>query len=107
MQVHSVRIWLDDLRPMPSSFNVHCKTASEAIELLNKGNVQAISFDHDLGVDGGTGYQVASFIEKEAKEGTLESIDQMTIHSANPVGRQNIKYAIRNAMKFWAQNEMM
>jgi hypothetical protein len=44
-----IALWLDDVRPMPEAFDVHVKTAEEAIALLRRGIVVKISFDHDLG----------------------------------------------------------
>jgi len=97
-----MKIWLDDERPMPTEFDFHTKTAAGAIELLAAGAVTAISLDHDLGDDGGTGYEVACFIEQAAYNGTLSPI-AVTIHSANPVGRERMEKAIDNARLFWSQ----
>ncbi len=44
-----IRIWLDDLRPCPRVDWVHVKTAEAAISLIETGDVEFISFDHDLG----------------------------------------------------------
>jgi hypothetical protein len=48
-----MNIWLDDERPMPAGFDVHVKTAKDAIALLAQGNVTLISLDHDLGEGNG------------------------------------------------------
>ena len=102
-----VRIWLDDERPMPAHFNVHCKTAPEAISLLQQGNVVAISLDHDLGLGEGigNGYDVAKLIEEGAAQGTLPPIRLLTLHTANPIGRQRMAMALQNAKRYWAQNQ--
>lgn len=34
MTINKLRVWLDDVRPMPSSFDLHCRTAEEVIELI-------------------------------------------------------------------------
>lgn len=94
-----MRIWLDDLRPMPADFDVHLKTPNEAIAALHGGSVEYISFDHDLGGDM-TGYEVAEWIERAAFEGKLSRLE-WTIHSANPVGAGNIRRAMMNAERFW------
>lgn len=94
-----MQIWLDDVRPAPNDTWVVCTTASQAIGLINLGNVSFISFDHDLG-EGGTGYDVAKHIEEGAFFGTLQAIGY-TIHSANPVGRRAIFLAMNNAWRFW------
>ena len=100
-----MKIWLDDERPMPSEFDFHVKTAVAAIELLAAGGVTAISLDHDLGDEGGTGYEVACYIEQGAYYGTLSPIE-VTIHSANPVGKERMGKAINNALFFWSKNEV-
>ena len=97
----AMRIWLDDVRPMPSDFDKHVKTEQEAIDILKTGEVTHISFDHDLGeFENGTGYNVAKFIEANAYDGTIRYLT-WTIHSANPVGRQNIEAAMNAAERFW------
>ena len=96
-----MKIWLDDIRPMPDGFDVHVRTADEAIELLGGINVSFISLDHDLGDEtAGTGYDVAQFIEKGAYLGIVPPMGWQ-VHSANPVGRNNIISAMRNAEKYW------
>lgn len=108
-----LKIWLDDERPMPKGFNYHCKSASEAICLLREYNVDLISLDHDLGDNPftwsevysqfkptGCGYDVAKAIEKGAYAGNIKKV-KWRIHSANPVGSENMKKALENADKFW------
>lgn len=34
-----LKVWLDDIRPMPREYNIHVKTAQEAIEYLESGKV--------------------------------------------------------------------
>lgn len=98
---NKISVWLDDVRPMPPDFDTHVKTADEAINLLKNNNVYLISLDHDLGEsDAETGYDVAKFIEKSAFEGSLEPME-IRVHSANPVGLNNMKMCINNAYKFW------
>lgn len=95
-----MRIWLDDERAMPQGFDIHLRTAAEAIALLAKGGISLISLDHDLGDGGGTGYEVACYIEQAAFEGTLPPLE-VAIHSANPVGRERMQQAVHNAFKHW------
>lgn len=101
-----MRIWLDDLRPMPPGYDVHVCTAPEVIEYLKSGKVTRISLDHDLGecnVEGvapGTGYDVAAWIEEQAYNGKLAKVE-WSLHSANPVGRRNMELALQNADRFW------
>jgi hypothetical protein len=102
-----MRVWLDDIRPMPSKFDVHCKTAVEAINLLKTGKVTFISFDHDLadpGVKEMTGYTVARWIEEAAFDKRMTRIG-FAVHSANPVGIFKIREAMEQAQAFWTEYE--
>jgi hypothetical protein len=97
-----LKVWLDDVRSMPNDFDLHVKTADEAIKKLKTNQVSIISLDHDLGEeDSKTGYDVAKFIEKSAFEGSLDPLE-IRIHSANPVGVNNMKMCINNAYRFWS-----
>lgn len=96
-----IRIWLDDVRPMPLfEYDINCKTATEAIELLKTGRVGKISLDHDLGDGNGTGYDVAKYIEEAAYFKQINRL-RVLIHSDNCVGVRNMRQAIDNANKFW------
>ena len=96
-----MRIWLDDIRPMPEGFTHWCRTPIGAIDLILKGEVEHISFDHDLGFpEPYNGYKVASFIELQAYLGKIPRLT-WDIHSANPVGRHSIESAMKNAERYW------
>ena len=94
-----IRIWLDDVRPMPEEYALWCKTAQECLEAVKTGNVDYISFDHDLG-DPLTGYWVATNIEDMAY---LHKINRIgwDVHSDNPAGRKNIDAAMESAWRIW------
>lgn len=95
-----VRLWLDDLRPAPPGW-VWVKTVPAALALLRRGLVGEVSLDHDLGEDGGgTGYDVASWIEEEAFHVRLPRL-RWAVHSANPIGRERMEMALLAADAFW------
>jgi len=94
-----MKIWLDDIRPMPEGFDFWCKDESEVRFLINHDNVTHVDFDHDLG-SSYTGYDLAKYIEQRAFDRSLKPIT-WNIHSQNPVGRKNIETAMRNADKYW------
>jgi hypothetical protein len=96
----SLSLWLDDERPMPEGFDIHARTADKAVEFLKSGVVTRVSLDHDLGDGNGTGYDVAKYIEEAAFKGELPRME-VGVHSANPVGRVNIRRCIDNANRFW------
>lgn len=93
------KLWLDDLR-LPPEDCLWAKNYDEAIEILEKENISAISFDHDLGdVENGqdkekSGYDVALYLAERAYNG-LSVPSEVYIHSANPVGRERIAQTIK------------
>lgn len=107
-----IRLWLDDKRPMPNGFDVWSKNAYDANNYIMFGNVDYISFDHDLGYINGkddpnnTGYAVAKFIEQLAANGIQNKAIGWDVHSDNPVGRQRINWAMKSAEKIWNERKM-
>src|SRR5262245_28602856 len=91
-----MRLWIDDLRPPPDEGWYWAKSSAEALSVLGC-DVREISFDHDLGGDD-TAMPVAREIERMAYEGAIHAI-AWHIHSANPVGRANLKAAMESAEK--------
>lgn len=82
-----MKVFLDDIRSIPVGY-VGARGYEECIRLLmeNKGNVEVISFDHDLG-ELKTGYDVCLWIvENEYYDG----LKTVILHSANPVGIKNM-----------------
>lgn len=83
-------LYLDDLRT-PKSGNLYIvRSYQECIDFLQLNKVCFLSLDHDLG-EGKTGYDVAKFLVQEGIE-----IEHINIHSANPVGRDNIVQLIQH-----------
>jgi len=78
-----MKIFLDDERTAPEGW-VRVHWPREAIALLETGEVDAISLDHDLGDDSrGTGYDVIRWIEEAV---VLRGFvpPRILVHSANP-----------------------
>ena len=98
-----MKLYVDDEREPPDYFELLAKNYDQAIAYIDSGVVTLISLDHDLG-NGKTGYDIAKYIEEGALNGTIK---QMTfrVHSQNPVGRENIKAALRSAARFWLKRE--
>ena len=108
-----MRVWLDDVRPMPEGFDYWAKNVYVLYGLLIAGKVSHISFDHDLGQFNGeddsknTGYFIAREIEGwvfELVDGYSElDLPRITwdVHSSNPVGRKSIEDAMKCADKNW------
>lgn len=89
--------WLDDVRDPPEGW-IWVKNALEAIKLLGaqadagtSGNT-VWSLDHDLGDElAPTGYDVAAWIEEKTHTEPDYDPPRILIHTANPVGRENIR----------------
>ena len=101
-----MKIFLDDVRNPPDDGWQIVTSAKACIRILwTYGHkVTHISFDHDLGNDiDGTGYTVARWIEEQCYYGALKC-PAWQIHSANPVGRENIAAAMRCAEYYSDKN---
>ena len=89
-----MKVYLDDTRATPPGW-VRTYTAPETIALIEAGDVDELSLDHDLGGgDAGTGYDVCLYLEDRAYNG-LPVPEKIQVHSANPVGRIRMKAALR------------
>ncbi len=82
-----MKLFLDDIRTVPDGF-VGATGYSECIRILeqNKGKIDTISLDHDLG-EIRNGYSVCKWIVENEYYDGLKTI---IIHSANPVGVKNM-----------------
>lgn len=90
-----MRVYLDDERTTPQGW-VRVHGPDEAIALLETGQVEELSLDHDLGDDErGTGYDVVLWVE-EAVALRGFSPPRMSVHSANSSARQKMESGIRS-----------
>lgn len=106
----ALNIWLDDIRD-PKEHDIQLlfgatgkekwiQTGEEVIELLDEGaNIKCISFDHDLGENRITGYDVAKEFERRCYNKEIKC-PLWKIHSSNPVGADRIMQAMINAKKY-------
>jgi hypothetical protein len=88
-----MRVFLDDERSTPEGW-VRVHWPDEAIALLETGQVDELSLDHDLGDDErGTGYDVVLWVEEAvALRGLLPP--KMSVHSANSSARQKMQAGV-------------
>jgi len=99
-----MKLWVDDKREAPPGW-VRSYNSKEAIDFL-KGfweEVEYISLDHDLGGDD-TGMKVLIYIEY------MVAIEQyvaptISVHSANPVGKERMMQAVQSIYAFDRQNQ--
>lgn len=88
------RLFIDDLREPTSPDWVIARTSAEALEVLQtQGCPDEISFDHDLGGEDTAMVVVRRLIELDLDaEGTfIPHHFVFFVHSANPVGSENIR----------------
>jgi hypothetical protein len=99
-----MRVYLDDERQTPEGW-VRVHWPDEAIRLLESGDVDEISLDHDLGDDHrGTGYDVIAWIEEAvALRGFIPP--RIAVHSANPAARSRMLKGIE-AIQRLAQRDV-
>ncbi len=84
-----MRVFLDDERQTPEGW-VRVYWPSEAIELLESGEVEELSLDHDLGDDErGTGYDVVLWIEEAVALRGFKP-PKIVVHSANSSAREKM-----------------
>ena len=101
-----MKLFLDDIRyphwvGLVDEEWIIARSFEEAVELILKnGFPSEISFDHDLGEeDAKTGYDLAKWIVDYDIDhgGTKMSVDfKFNVHSANPVGAENIRCLLMN-----------
>jgi len=88
-----MRVFLDDERTTPDGW-VRVYWPDEAIALLETGQVDELSLDHDLGDDErGTGYDVVLWVEEAVALRGFRP-PKMSVHSANSSARQKMQAGI-------------
>ncbi len=105
----SWKMFIDDERyPVDTSF-VIVRSVLKAQECIAKNGVPTyISFDHDLGENTPTGFDLAKWlVEKDLDQngGFLPPDFDFFVHSANPVGAQNIQGLLGGYLRFKKSND--
>jgi len=95
--MNSKNLYLDDLRPTPEGFE-RVYDYEEFTEYISQnGMPDFISFDHDLGL-GKTGFDCAKWLVEYCLDNQV-SLPEFTVHSQNPVGKENIEKLLANFIK--------
>ena len=90
-----MRVYLDDERVTPDGW-IRVYWPEEAIALLESGQVEEISLDHDLGDDEhGTGYDVVLWIEEAVALRGFKP-PRMCVHSANSSAKEKTLSGIQS-----------
>jgi len=102
MVIRVKKLFLDDIRFPPDDSWEIVRSSKEAIEWLKRnGCPDYMSFDHDLGGDDTAMDVVHWMINKDLDdESFLPTTFTFTVHSANPVGRENIYSLLRRYMTY-------
>ena len=95
----SLRVFLDDIRPAPEGWTL-VRWPHAAIALLETGNVEALSLDHDLGDDTITGNDVLTWLEEAVALRGFTPPASIAIHSANAVGRERMERAVASIRRY-------
>ncbi len=108
-----MKLWIDDVRPAPEGY-VWCKSVEETItKILEETeynrmayipeDIELIDLDHDAGDyanQGGDYIKILDWLESDGYPLFNVHIKAFKIHSANPVGVQNMRRIIeRNGWK--------
>lgn len=97
-----VKVYVDDLRNIPEDFK-GARNFEEAVELLVSNKVSVLSLDHDLGEDINgnllkNGYDLVKWICENYEDKGL-FIEDIYIHTDNPVGRENMFETLKAAQR--------
>ena len=104
----SVRIWVDDVRPLPPGYDVWYQSVREVLDYVtivlfadenHSPKKILLDLDHDAGNyqrDGGDFIRILDyFVENNFVASHPETEFIFRIHSANPVGRANMERIIK------------
>ena len=94
-----MKIWLDDIRQAPQGY-IHTKSVNQTKEVILKAEqegvaIELLDLDHDLGdyaKDGGDAIKIMDWLVER------DTLYQIKIHTANPVGRANM---LRMIERYW------
>ena len=95
-----MKLWIDDIRYAPEGY-LWCKSTRDALRkivLEYPNEVELIDLDHDAGdyaKDGGDFIEVLKELERLSRRHKMDfSQVKFRLHSANPVGVQNMRAII-------------
>lgn len=95
-----MKLWLDDIRPAPEGFEWFTEPW-KALRFILINKPVEWSLDHDLGLTQPTGYEFLCMIEELIMHGCdIKIPKQISVHSANPVGRARMEQVINQIRAF-------
>lgn len=95
-------LFIDDTRDPVNQESIVVRNLEEAQAIITElGWPNHIDFDHDLGKNEPSGYDFAKWIiEEDMDKDFLTEEFSFSVHSMNPVGRENIKNLLNNYLAF-------
>ena len=90
-----MRVWIDDIRPMPKGYDIWIKRVDEAIDFIaiHKNEISLLDLDHDAGdysCYGGDYIKILDWMEEK------QINIPISIHSKNPCGVRKMKQIIEH-----------
>ncbi|MDE0008445.1 MAG: hypothetical protein OXS50_09215 [Gammaproteobacteria bacterium] len=94
-------MFIDDLRDPPTQggWDVVARSYDAVFECIaRRGCPKVVSFDHDLGAEVPSGYDIVKRLVEMDLDGDLQLPDgfEFHVHSMNPVGAENIRTLLSN-----------
>ena len=96
-----IKLWVDDIRPTPDGYTGFM-TTNAALRFIhqNYNIIDEISLDHDAGdcaKDGGDYINILREMQRLSRRHGFDfSHIKFRLHSANPVGVQNMRYILED-----------
>ena len=99
------KLFIDDERFPPSDGPewIIARTCDDVLNIIMVWGMPGfISFDHDLGEDEPTGYDIAKSLVDMDMNGFINIPNYFTcyVHSQNPIGKANIEAYLNNYLEF-------
>ncbi len=98
-----MRLFIDDERFPVHEFDYIVRTLSDfdnVINTLGTNKITYISFDHDLGANEPTGYDIVKkLIDIDMERDILSPNFDFYVHSQNPIGAKNIETYLNNYLR--------
>jgi len=110
-----MKMYLDDIRNPEFKYDKIVRSYAEAVDFVKQNGIpQFISFDHDLGCDINGKLEKSGFdFAKWLVECDIENIYkfpknfEFKVHSANPIGKNNIESLLYNYIEFKIEHMMI
>jgi hypothetical protein len=96
-----MKLWVDDVRPAPEGYLLF-RTVNDTLRYirLNSDYIELIDLDHDSGDCAKEGGDYINILREMQRLTIVKKMDfshiSFRLHSANPVGVQNMRYILQD-----------